>query len=177
MTAPTHRVPADAPLSTVEDLLRAMTILGVPGDPLLIMRDHSEERRRVELSAHLAAALVARLGRLEAQAGLDVDDRTDLYWHADRDVTAPAGRPRDLHLARLGWVHHAMVRDRERRADPVADTVSTTLGVLIRVLEGGVEEAIAAGRQGPVLADALRGLCAAADHLGTVLRSYPVSAI
>ncbi|WP_344620432.1 hypothetical protein [Dactylosporangium salmoneum] len=152
-------------LPSTDDLLRVMTILGVAGDPLYIMKDHADDRRRAELLAHITAALVDRLETLETRAGLDVDDRADLHLRADRDAAGPdaAGR---LQAARLAWVQQSVARRRGRRPDPVADTVATTIGVLIELL--------AASESGPMLADAVAGLCAAADHLGTVLRAAPV---
>ncbi|MEV6932635.1 hypothetical protein AB0M46_50225 [Dactylosporangium sp. NPDC051485] len=152
-------------LPSTDDLLRVMTILGIPGDPLYIMRDHADERRRAELLAHITAALVDRLETLETRAGLDVEDRADLHVRADRDAVGPhaAGR---LQTARLAWVQQSVARRRGRHPDPVADTVATTIGVLIELL--------ATSESGPMLADAVAGLCGAADHLGTVLRAGPV---
>ena len=40
-------------LPSTDDLLRVMTILGIPGDPLYIMKDHTDDRRRAELLAHI----------------------------------------------------------------------------------------------------------------------------
>lgn len=156
------------PLPSTDDLLRVMTILGIPGDPLYIMKDHADERRRAELLAHIVAALVDRLDALEALAGLDVDDRADLHWQADRDAAGP-GRTARLQAARLAWVQHSVARQRGRRPDPVADAVATTLGVLIQLL--------ATRRTDPLLSDAVGGLCSAADHLGTVLRAAPREAV
>ncbi|MFG2041029.1 hypothetical protein [Dactylosporangium sp. NPDC048998] len=151
-------------LPSTDDLLRVMTILGIPGDPLRIMKDHADERRRAELLAHITAALVDRLETLETLAGLDVEDRADLHWQADRDA-AGAGRVVRLQTARLAWVQQSVARQRGRRPDPSADAVATTLGVLIELL--------ASRDSGPMVSDAVAGLCSAADHLGTVLRAAP----
>jgi hypothetical protein len=156
-------------LPSTEDLLRVIAILGVAGDPRYIMKDHTDERRRAELLAHIAAALVDRLEALETLAGLDVDDRADLHWQADRDAAGPGGVDR-LQAARLAWVQQVVTRRRGRRPDPVADAVATTLGVLIQLL-GMPHPGAPPG--GPMAVDAVRGLCAAADHLGTILRSAP----
>jgi hypothetical protein len=151
-------------LPTTGDLLRVMTILGIPGDPLYIMKDHTDEHRRAALMARIAAALVDLLEVTETDAGLCVDDRADLHWQADCDA-AGAGRTTELQTARLAWAQHSVGRARGVRSDPVADTVATTLGVLIQLLT----------RRGDhiTLPDALVGLRAAADHLGTVLRATP----
>ncbi|WP_432971616.1 hypothetical protein [Dactylosporangium sp. CA-233914] len=149
------------PLPSTDDLLRAMTVLGIAGDPLYIMRDLDPDRRRAHLLAHICAALVARQEALESLAGLEVDDRADLHWEADR----AAGDVEALQAARLAWVQHIVARQRGRRPDPVADAVATTLGVLVELLS-------APPRTGPVVADAIQGLCGAADHLGTVLRAH-----
>jgi hypothetical protein len=66
-------------------------------------------------------------------------------------------------------VQQSVARRRGRRADPRADAVATTLGVLIELM--CASDAAHAG--GPMVADAVGGLCAAADHLGTVLRAAP----
>src|SRR3954451_5687737 len=79
------------PLPSTDDLLRAMTVLGIAGDPLYIMRDLGPDRRRAHLLAHIAAALVDRQERLEPLAGLDVEDRADLHWAADRAAAGAAG--------------------------------------------------------------------------------------
>ncbi|MEV8515304.1 hypothetical protein [Dactylosporangium sp. NPDC051484] len=149
-------------LPSTDDLLRVMTILGIPGDPLYIMKDHADERRRAELLAHITAALVDRLEALESLAGLDVDDRADLHWQADRDAAGAGGMLRQQ-TARLAWVQQSVARQRGRRPDPAADAVATTLGVLIELL--------ASRDRDPMVADAVAGLCSAADHLGTVLRA------
>ncbi|UWP78608.1 hypothetical protein [Dactylosporangium fulvum] len=151
------------PLPGTDDLLRVMTILGIPGDPLLIMQDHADDRRRAALLAHIAAGVVAQLGALESLAGLDVDDRADLHRRADRE-TAGRGRPTTaLQLARLAWVQQAVARDRGVRPDPVSDTVSTTLGALMQLLEHPGTD--------PMRTDALLALRDAADHLATTLRA------
>ncbi|GAA4260226.1 hypothetical protein [Dactylosporangium darangshiense] len=155
-------------LPSTDDLLRAMTILGIPGDPLYIMKDHDDERRRAELLAHISAALVDRLETLETLAGLGVDDRADLHWQADRDAAGP-GRADRLQAARLAWVQQSVARQRGRRPDAHADAVATTLGVLIQLLAARDTPDAA----GPMVADAVAGLCGAADHLGTVLRGAP----
>jgi hypothetical protein len=151
------------PLPSTDDLLRAMTVLGIAGDPLYIMQDLDPDRRRAHLLAHIAAALVGRQERLETLAGLDVEDRADLHWAADRAAAGPGGVDR-LTAARLAWTQHTVARQRGRRPDPVADAVSTTLGVLVELLS-------APPPPGPVAADAIQALCGAADHLATVLRA------
>jgi hypothetical protein len=151
-------------LPSTEDLLRVMTVLGLRGDPLCIMKDHTDERRRAELLAHIAAALVDRLAALETLAGLDVDDRADLHWQADLDAVG-AGRTRQQQAARLAWVHHCVARERGNDPDPVAETVAATVGALIALLTGR--------GGGPMVSDALAGLSGAAVHLATVLRAAP----
>ncbi|WP_426503665.1 hypothetical protein ACPPVO_39420 [Dactylosporangium sp. McL0621] len=153
------------PLPSTDDLLRAMTVLGVAGDPLYIMQDLGADRRRAHLLAHIAAALVDRQEALETLAGLDVEDRADLHWAADRAAAGAGGVDR-LQRARLAWAQHTVARQRGRRPDPVADAVATTLGVLVELLS-------APPPPGPVAADAVQALCGAADHLGSVLRARP----
>jgi hypothetical protein len=146
-----------------EDLLRVMTILGVPGDPLTIMKDHTEERRRAELLAYVAAAVTEQCGNAELAAGLGVDDKVDLHWQADRAVA------RDdllaLERTRLAWVHHALVRMRGPHQDREVDTAVAALGAIIQLLE-----TMPAGRPEPILADALEAFRADAIRLTTALR-------
>ncbi|WP_433043868.1 hypothetical protein [Dactylosporangium sp. CS-033363] len=155
-------------LPGTDDLLRAMGVLGIPGDPLYIMQDLDPDRRRAHLLAHITAALVDRQEALETLAALDVEDRADLHWAADRAAAGDAGVER-LQTARLAWVQHTVARQRGRRPDPVADAVATTLGVLAELLA-------APPAAGPVADDAIQALCGAADHLGSVLRAqaHPV---
>ena len=82
------------PLPTVPDLEAVMEILGL-ADPVFIMEDHSDARRRAELLARIAAATVDHLAAAERLADLDVDDRADLHWDADREVAAPPRQSRD----------------------------------------------------------------------------------
>src|SRR6185369_10730256 len=101
------------PVPDTADLELTMALLGVPGDPFLIMKDHSDARRRVELLARLSAGIVDRLGPAETGADLGLEDRVDLHWDADREIAARDGaRLLDLQLARLSWAHHAIVRGR-----------------------------------------------------------------
>src|SRR5262245_27816711 len=109
------------PVPTSDELARAMRILGLADDPDHLMKDHSEARRRAELLARLAAGALGYLDGAETAAAMDVDDRADLHRDADRGV---AVRSLDLQLARLGWVHHTITRERVRRPDAVADTVT-----------------------------------------------------
>ncbi|MFI5909988.1 hypothetical protein [Dactylosporangium sp. NPDC051541] len=153
------------PLPTTDDLLRAMTVLGIPGDPVYIMRDLDPDSRRAHLLAHITAALTDRQESLESRAALSVDDRADLHHAADRAAAGPAGLDR-LQAARLAWVQHTMTRSRGRRPDPVADAVVTTLGVLVELLSAGYTP-------GPVADDAVQALCGAAGHLAAVLRAQP----
>lgn len=149
------------------DLARVMALLGLPADPRYILKDHTVARGRAELLAHIAAGVVNLLGSAEASAGLAVDDRADLHWTADRDVTGE--RPLDLQLARLAWVQHVIARGRGPRPDLVSDAVATTLGTLIQLIEAWRD-----GRTDspdPELDDALLMVRGAADHLGGVLRS------
>jgi hypothetical protein len=183
-------VPARAagPLPTTADLERVMGILGVPGDPVAIMKDHPDARRRAELLARVAAGIVHHLRLAEALADLDVDDRADMHWDADCAVAAPSRRPLDgvrlldLQLARLAWVHHALVRGRGPRPHPVADTVATTIGAVTQLVEawrdsghGRLGEDPRPGRHteqlDPRLADALLMVRDAAGHLAAVLRA------
>jgi hypothetical protein len=181
--------PAADPLPTIADLERIMGMLGIPGDPVYIMKDHTDARRRAELLAHLAAGIVDCLGPAEALADLDLEDRADLHWDADCDIAAPSRRSLDgvrlldLQLARLTWVHHAIVRGRGPRPYEVADTVATAVGAIIQLVEAwrdswpGLGEHTRTGRQTehlePILADALFMVRAAADHLARVLRTQP----
>jgi hypothetical protein len=161
--AATDRVPRTA------DLARVMALLGLPGDPRYIVKDHPVARGRAELLAHIAAGVVDLLGPAEASAGLAVDDRVDLHWTADRDVGGE--RPLDLQLARLAWVQHVIARGRGPRPDLVSDTVATALGTLIQLIEAWRDGRT--GRPDPELDDALLMVRDAADHLGGVLRSRP----
>jgi hypothetical protein len=180
--------PAANPLPTTADLEVVMGILGIAGDPVYIMKDHSDARRRAELLARLAAGIVDLLGPAEALADLDLEDRAELHWDADCDIAAPSRRALDgvrlldLQLARLGWVHHAIVRVRGPRPYQVADTVAAAVGAIIQLVEtwrdrwpGHLGEHIRTGRQTeylePMLADALFMVHGAADHLARVLRS------
>jgi hypothetical protein len=165
------------PTSTTE-LERVMGILGIPGDPVLIMKDHSEARRRAELLAHLAAGIIDHLGPAEARAEMDVEDRADLHWDADCDVVAPARRSLhsarllDLQITRLTWVHHAIVRGRGRRPDRVADTAAASVGAIVQLLlawRNAPADEVA--RLDPMVADALLMARDAADHLTEVLRT------
>jgi hypothetical protein len=148
---------------TIEDLLRVMAILGVPGDPLTIMKDHSEERRRAELLAYVAAAVTDQVGAAEAAAGLGVDDKVDLHWQADRAVAGPDLLA--LEQARLAWVHHALVRTRGPRQDREIDTAIAALGAIIQLLG-----TLSVGRPDPILVDALEAFRADALRLTTALR-------
>ena len=154
---------------SIGDLERVMALLGVPGDPVFILKDHDDARRRAELLARIAATVVDQLGVAEAAAGLDLDDRADLHRDADHDA-APA-RQLDLQLARLTWVQHAMIRRRGRHPDPVPDTVATALGALVQLVEAWRRVDPAPPDLQPLLADALLMVRDAADHLGEVLRS------
>jgi hypothetical protein len=156
------------------DLARVMALLGLPGDPLFIVKDHGAARGRAELLAHIAAGITALAARAEADAGLDVDDRADLHAAADRGVADRGGAeapPLDLQLARLAWVQHVVARGRGPRPDLVPDTVATTLGTLIQLVEAWRDGRTR--RPDPMLADALLMVRDAADHLAGVLRSRP----
>ncbi|HEY6592821.1 MAG TPA: hypothetical protein VI011_01745 [Asanoa sp.] len=150
------------------------------------MKDHSDARRRADMLARIAAATIGHLATAETLADLDVDDRADLHWEADRDIAAlpgrsPAGvRLLDLQLARLTWVHHAVARSREPRSHHLADTVATVLGAIIQLVEvwrRQLGEDAPPGRPAeqldPMLADALVMVQAAADRLAGVLRAQP----
>ena len=150
------------------DLELAMDLLGVEGDPMLIMRDHPDARKRAELLAHIAAGVVGRLADAEATAELDVEDRIELHCRADAGTSAD---PLELQLARLAWVHHAVARCRGSHANPVADTVTTSVGAIVQLVEawrvyGDPEQ------PDPMLADALLLMAGAANHLAGVLRWY-----
>jgi hypothetical protein len=149
------------------DLVRVMALLGLPGDPRYIVKDHTVARGRAELLAHIAAGVVNLLGPAETSAGLAVDDRADLHWAADRDVNGE--RPLDLQLARLAWVQQVIARGRGPRPDLVSDTVATALGTLIQLIEAWRDGRMAL--PDPELDDALLMVRDAADHLGGVLRS------
>jgi hypothetical protein len=180
--------PVTDPLPTTADLERVMGMLGIPGDPVYLMKDHSEARRRADLLAHIAAGIVDYLARAEALAEMDVDDRADLHWDADYDVAAASPRSLDgvrlldLQLARLTWVHHAIMRGCGSRPHQVADTVTTTMGAIIQLVQAWRDsphsqpgEDTRRGRQteqlDPMLADALLMVRDAAHHLAGVLRS------
>jgi hypothetical protein len=152
------------PSPTAEQLARIAAELGVADDPVYLTKDHSEARQRADLLAHIAAGIVAQLTR--AEAGMAVDECADLHWDADRAVAA--GRsPLDLQITRLAWVHHAITRTRGPRQHPVADTVTTTLGTLVQLLENWTDQ------PDPMLTDALLMLRGAADHVARVLRTRP----
>lgn len=149
------------------DLARVVALLGLPTDPRYILKDHTVARGRAELLAHIAAGVVGLLGPAETGAGLAVDDRADLHWTADRDVTGE--RPLDLQLQRLAWVQQVVARGRGPRPDLVSDAVATTLGTLIQLIEAWRDGRTE--RPDAELDDALLMVRDAADHLGGVLRS------
>jgi len=147
-----------------------MTILGVPGDPLTIMKDHTQERRRADLLAYVAAAITEQAGAAEAVAGLGVDDRVDLHWAADRAVAGDAIVA--LQLARLSWVHQVLVRARGPYQDAEVDTAIAALSAIIQLLASlptGLESRTAR-RPEPILADAIEMFRADANRLTTALR-------
>lgn len=156
------------PVPCTADLARVMALLGLPGDPLYIVKDHPVARGRAELLAHIAAGVVNLLGPAETSAGLAVDDRADLHWTADRDVTGE--RPLDLQSQRLAWVQHVIARGRGPRPDLVSDAVATTLGTLIQLIEAWQDGRTE--RPDPELDDALLMVRDAADHLAGVLRAH-----
>jgi hypothetical protein len=176
-------------LPSIPDLETMMGLLGL-GDPLFIMKDHPDARRRAELLARIAAATVDRLAAAETLADLDVDDRANLHWEADREVATPPRRPLDqvrlldLQLARLAWVHHAIARSRGPRSHQPADTVATVIGAVIQLVEawrdsyhGDIDEGIMsagpAEQPDAMLTDALVMVQVAADRLAGVLRAQP----
>jgi hypothetical protein len=135
--------------TSTADLVRAMELLGVPGDPKYLMRDHDDDRRRAELLAHLASWTARRAA--EAERSLSVDESADLHRRADRNTG------RSLDVARLAWVHHTTDDDAAR----------TALGALVELLE--LRPAVAGD---PVLADSLVALREAADRLAVGVRQY-----
>ena len=151
------------------DLARVMALLGLPGDPLFVVKDHDAARARAELLARIATAVTGLAARAEADAGLDVDDRADLHAAADRGRAGTV--PHDLQLARLSWVQHVVARGRGPRPDLVADTLATTLGSLVQLIEAWRDDRV--GRPDPMVTDALLMVRDAADHLAAVLRSRP----
>ena len=159
----------DSAIPDTADLARVMALLGLPGDPLFIVKDHSVARGRAELLARIAAGVTGLTARAEADAGLDVEDRADLHSAADRD---DSGAPTlDLQLSRLAWVQHVVARGRGPRPDLVPDTVATTLGTLVQLVEAWRDGRTAPAD--PMLADALLMVRDAADHLAGVLRAHP----
>jgi hypothetical protein len=157
------------PVPEAAELARVMALLGLPGDPWYIVKDHPAARGRAELLAHIAAGVTDLLGPAEASAGLAVDDRADLHSAADRGIAGE--RPLDLQLTRLAWAQQVIARGRGPQPDLVTDTVATTLGTLIQLIEAWRDRRT--GRPDPELDDALLMLRDAADHLGGVLRSRP----
>src|SRR3569833_4453895 len=109
----------------------AMDLLELPGDPLLIMKDHPEDRRRIELMAHLVAGVAERLRRAEERAGLDIDERADVHRGADRTAAPDRDAMLDLQKARLAWVQQVVARSRGPHEDPFADTVVPAVGALV----------------------------------------------
>jgi hypothetical protein len=180
-----------APLPSTFDLEQAMGILGIPSDPVYIMKDHPDARRRAELLARIAAWVVVYLRHAERLADLSVDDCADLHWEADLDVAGPsrqsvdAPRLLNLQIARLAWVHHAIARARERRSHSVVDTASTAVGAVIQLVEAwrdGLpdDHTLADPSVGrhpdwidPMLTDGLLMFSDAADRLALALRSRP----
>jgi hypothetical protein len=151
-----------------ERVAQAMELLGIPGDPAYVMKDHPEAVCRAELLAHLSAWLVNQLRQAEVLADLSVDDAADLHWRADLDVAGPSRRSMDvrrllnLQLARLGWVHHTVSRSRGAAPDPIADTVSTSLAAVIGILEASRDAGSAVP---PTYADSLLAMTLAADRV------------
>jgi hypothetical protein len=177
-------------LPTTADLERVMAMLGIPGDPLCITKDHSDIRQRADLLAHLSAGIVGYLGRAETLADLNVDERAELYWDADREVARPSRRSPDgvalldLQLARLAWVQHTMVRGRGPHPDLTVDTVARIVGAIIELVRAwrdhGAQPDGGESRPGwrrepldPMLADALLMVRDAADYLALVVRTQP----
>jgi hypothetical protein len=157
-------------------LAQAMELLGVPGDPAYLMKDHPEAVRRAELLAHLSAWLVNQLRQAEALADLGVDDAADLHWRADLDVAGPSRQSMDtrrllnLQLARLAWVHHSVSRSRGNTApDSVAGTVCTVLAAVIGVLEASRDGNLGSSTE-PTYTDSLLALTLAADRVVRELR-------
>jgi hypothetical protein len=151
-----------------ERVAQAMELLGVPGDPIYLMKDHPEAVCRAELLAHLSAWLVNQLRQAEALADLSVDEAADLHWSADLDVAGPSPRSMDvrrllsLQLARLSWVHHTVSRSRGPASDRTADTVSTSLAAVIGILEASRDGDAALP---PTYADSLLAMTLAADRV------------
>jgi hypothetical protein len=146
-----------------------MALLGLWRDPTYLVKDHSPARGRAELLAHIATRVTELLELAEADAEMAVDDRADLHWEADHQ--AAGARSLDLQLARLAWAQHVVARGRGGGPNLVGDTVSTTLGTLIQLME-----AWRSGRTSDpdsILADALLLARDAVDHLAGVLRSTP----
>lgn len=131
----TEHSPAVQPMPAVTDLGRAMRLLGVPIDPMYVMKDHPDKLCRTEMLARIAAWSTVLLQRAASLAELSTDDLVDLHGAADRDVTGPSGRPYDagpelnLQIARLAWAHHSISRTRRegssRAHDPAATVIST----------------------------------------------------
>jgi hypothetical protein len=176
-------------LPTVPDLEAVMALLGLT-DPVYVMKDHPDARRRAELLARIAAAAVDYLATAETLAGLDVDDRADLHWAADREVATAQRRSLDrvrlldLQLARLAWVHHAVVRSRGPRAHQLTDSIATAVGAIIQLVEAWRDGTQArpgghdprdrpADHPDALLADALLLIRSAADQLSAALRARP----
>jgi hypothetical protein len=180
-----------APLPSTLDLEQAMGLLGIPGDPVYIMKDHPDARRRAELLARIAAWVVVYLRHAERLADLGIDDCADLHWEADLDVAGPsrqsmdAARLLNLQIARLAWVHHSIARARGRHSDLVADTASTAIGAVTQLLEAwrdGLPDEHTLGEPSvgrdhdqvdPMLTDGLLMFSDAADRLALALRSRP----
>jgi hypothetical protein len=156
-------------------LAQAMELLGIPGDPVYVMKDHPEAVRRAELLAHLSAWLVNQLRQAEALADLTVDDAADLHWRADLDVAGPSPRSMDerrllnLQLARLAWVYQTLSRSRGPAPDRATETASTVLAAVIGILEAARD---GVGPTAPATyADSLLALTLAADRVVRELRS------
>jgi hypothetical protein len=171
------------PMPTVTNLARAMRLLGVPGDPMYLMKDHTDTRCRTEILARIAAWSLLLLQQAESQAEFSTDDVVDLHWAADLAVTPPSGRSSDavpaldLQIARLAWAHHMISRTGHGSSSKPHDPAATVISAVVQLLEARRDSSVGvpvrAGPPGyvdPQVTDGLRALEEAADRIARLVR-------
>jgi hypothetical protein len=137
----TEHSPTMQPMPTVTDLARAMGLLGVPGGPMYLLKDHAETRCRSEILARIAAWSMVLLQQAESLAAFSTDDVVDLHRAADLDITPPSCRSfdavpaLDLQIARLAWAHHTISWTRQESSSQAHDPAATVISTVVQLLK------------------------------------------